>query len=195
MEKFYHQDIFAACPEQMKNSDVVFCWPPSNLTSLTRSMLRDIPYTDYVKQFFQYIDKIKPEFLYIVVMQSNQNLMLKECLERFPYVDIDHSYHHNRIGYSCNIIRCGQSTAAPHPKQKCSQETYISWLCKNVEFSQLADFSMRDGSTAFYAHRYHRDYAGMESRAEKIEDIKKRISDWDEMRVKKPIGRPRKVKK
>ena len=75
-------NIFDPLPDFMKKADVIFSDPPCSLTNIntfyTKADRNDHQsnFSDFEKRFFQCIDEIKPNKLFIEVFKSNKEYSL-----------------------------------------------------------------------------------------------------------------------
>lgn len=185
MSRIYRQDLTGPITEQLTEADCIYSNPPSCLSRLTiayNQAGKDCPYEMYeqfLDDFFRYIDAIQPDVLYIRVTASNRAAILAGCKARFSHVDVDLAYEQYRKRHRCWIIRCGKDGHAPAPERQVDVKTYIRWLCREVDFEQMADIWMADTTAGFNCHKLGKKFSGTAISQSVIDKLTAKINAWE----------------
>jgi len=162
----FAQDISQEMPEEMKQADCIYCKPPCSYNILSRQVASAVfdTYGAYVKRFFEYVDEIAPEYMYLQVTASNKEIFVEECKKRFKIVDIDEAYYNRNKKFRCWIIRCSNAKPAPNPEKivKC-----------------IADPVMQSAAIEFYAHKNEIKIVSRCSNQIHIDRLRDRVTEYD----------------
>ena len=178
-------DIYEECPEFLKEADCLFCDPPCSVGNLktfyTKADRTDYKetYEPFMDRFFKYVDEIQPKIMYVEVFASNKNAFIKECEKRFKYVTVDDSYYYHNKKNRCWIIRCGHEEEAPGPDNMIDEETYIRWICKNVDYKCIADPCIGRGLVGINSHKNEKKFVGTELNKKRLAILLQRIDDYN----------------
>lgn len=177
----FTQDISQEMPEEMKQADCIYCKPPCSYNILSRQVASAVfdTYGAYVKRFFEYVDEIAPEYIYLEVTASNRDIFVDECKKRFEAVDIDEAYYNRNKKFRCWIIRCSNAEPAPNLGKIVEVNTYIRWICKNTDFKCIADPVMQSAAIEFYAHKNEIKIVSLCSNQIHIDRLRERIAEYD----------------
>lgn len=177
----FTQDISQDMPEEMKQADCIYCKPPCSYNILSRQVVPAAfdTYGVYVKRFFEYVDEITPEYMYLEATASNRDVFVNECKKRFKVVDIDEAYYNRNKKFKCWIIRCSNAEPAPNPGKAVEVNTYIRHICKNSNFRCIADPVMQSAAIEFYAHKNEIKIVSLCSNQIHIDRLRDRIAEYD----------------
>lgn len=192
----FTQDISQEMPEEMKQADCIYCKPPCSYNVLSRQVASAVfdTYGAYVKRFFEYVDEIAPEYIYLEVTASNRDIFIDECKKRFEAVDIDEAYYNRNKKFRCWIIRCSNAEPAPNPGKIVEVNTYIRWICKNTDFKCIADPAMQSAALEFYTHKNEIKIVSLSSNQMHIDRLRDRIAEYDTKQAEKERKRLAKQK-
>lgn len=191
MDKIYRQDLTEPIPELLANADCVYSNPPGSLGRLIINYNNagiTCPYETYdafLDDFFQYIDRIQPDMLYVRVTASNMMSVLAGCKDRFSHIDVDLVYEHYRKQHRCWIIRCGRDEQAQDCGRDIDVHTYIRRLCRDVEFNCIADIWMTDITAGFNCYKRGKNFACMTMDPTAIDRLKAKIEAFELKQNKK----------
>ena len=187
----FTQDISQEMPEELRQADCIYCKPPCSYNILSRQAAPAAfdTYGAYVKRFFEYVDEIDPEYMYLQVTASNRDVFVDECKKRFSIVDIDEAYYNRNKKFRCWIIRCSNAEPSPNPGKIVEVNTYIRYICKNSEFRCIADPVMQSTAIGFYAHKNEMKSVSLCMSQIHIDRLRDRIAEYEEKRTKKTGGK------
>lgn len=188
-----NRDISEKMPEEIKQADCVYSKPPCNFNMLAGYYSRAgqampaayTTYGEFIKEYFESIDFIEPQLLYIEVTASNKEIIEQECKKRFPFVDTDAAYFNRNRKFKCWIIRCGTEEPAPGSSDIIEVNTYIRRLCKDVDFRCMADPMLHMDAAGFYCNKYEKKFYGIGVDRHVTEKLTTRIEQYEEKQAKK----------
>lgn len=183
----YEQDLTETWPGDVYDADCIYTNPPVNRALLAASYTRagaTMPaafktYDDYLDRFFAYIEASNPDTLYIETTGSNAGMIASRCTELYEYVDMDECYYNYRPNQECFVIRCAHDEPAPSPDRVMDTRSYMRWICKNVNFSRIADLNTADIRLEFLAHKNGKKFCCITKDRKKINALKKMITEYD----------------
>lgn len=177
----FTQDISQEMPEEMRQADCIYCKPPCSYNILSRQAASAAfdTYGAYVKRFFEYVDEISTEYIYLEVTASNRDIFVDECEKRFKVVSVDEAYYNRNKKFKCWIIRCSDTEPAPNPGRTVEVNTYIRYICKNSDFRCIADPTMQSAAIEFYAHKNEIKIISLSSNQMYIDRLRDRIAEYD----------------
>lgn len=183
----FAQDITQEIPEEMKQADYIYCKPPCSYNILSRQATPAAfdTYGAYVKRFFEYVDEIVPEYMYLQVTASNRDVFVDECRKRFGLVNIDEAYYNRNRKFKCWIIRCSDTEPAPNPGKTVEVNTYIRYICKNSDFRCIANPVMQSAAIEFYAHKNEIKIVSLCLNQMYIDRLRDRIAEYEEKQTRK----------
>ena len=161
-------NIFEPLPEFMSEADCIFCDPPcskGNINSFyTKADRTDyqVDYTPFARRFFQCIDEIKPQKLFVELFKSNKEFFKKKRKKRYKYTEMyETTYYHNKKN-KCYIIACSNEPIPDYPFQGMDEENVIEWICKNVQYECIGDLCMGQGLVGKHAFNNNKRFVGTE---------------------------------
>lgn len=183
----YERDLTETWPGDVYDADCIYTNPPVTYPLLAAKYARagvTMPaafktYDDYLDRFFAYIEASNPDTLYIETTGSNAGMIAARCTELYEYVDMDECYYNYRPHQECFVIRCGHDEPAPSPERVMDTRSYMRWICKNVNFSQIADLNTADIRLEFLAHKNGKKFCCITRDKKKINALKKMITEHD----------------
>ena len=183
----YERDLTETWPGDVYDADCIYTNPPVTYPLLAAKYARagvTMPvafktYDDYLDRFFVYIEASNPDTLYIETTGSNAGIIAARCTELYEHVDMDECYYNYRPNQECFVIRCGHDESAPSPERVMDTRSYMRWICKNVNFSQIADLNTADIRLEFLAHKNGKKFCCITRDKKKINALKKMITEHD----------------
>lgn len=183
----YERDLTETWPGDVYDADCIYTNPPVTYPLLAAKYARagvTMPaafktYDDYLDRFFTYIEASNPDTLYIETTGSNASMIAARCTELYEHVDMDECYYNYRPNQECFVIRCGHDESAPSPERVMDTRSYMRWICKNVNFSQIADLNTADIRLEFQAHKNGKKFCCITRDKKKINALKKMITEHD----------------
>lgn len=183
----YERDLTETWPGDVYDADCIYTNPPVTYPLLTAKYARagvTMPaafktYDDYLDRLFAYIEASNPDTLYIETTGSNASMIAARCTELYEHVDMDECYYNYRPNQECFVIRCGHDESAPSPERVMDTRSYMRWICKNVNFSQIADLNTADIRLEFQAHKNGKKFCCITRDKKKINALKKMITEHD----------------
>ena len=176
-------NIFDNLPKFMKLADCIFCDPPcskSNINSFyTKADRKDYQesYEPFQKRFFECIDEINPQKLYIEVFKSNKEYFINECNKRYKYVNIIDSKYYNKDKNKCWIIQCQNTEIQDKLKYKnLDEQIIIEKICKEENYNCIGDLCMGKGLVGYYANKYNKKFVGTEINKKRLAVLIERIN-------------------
>lgn len=165
----------------------IYCNPPAGISSLTETMHGQYAtYEEYITDLFQYIDSMQPQVLYIETGITNRELLLQTCRQRFQHVDVDECRAGYRTSRRCWVIRCGQSTPAPHPdRENMGTRGYIRWICKQEEITNITHIYMADGWLEFQGYKNEKKITSALKPGASPEWLKRMLDEYEKKQAKK----------
>lgn len=174
-------NIFDPLPEFMHNADVIFCDPPCSKGNLntfyTKADRTDYQesYMPFAERFFNCIDEISPDTVFIEVFASNHDYFLEQCKERFEYVKEYHTTYYHKADCKCYIIQASNTSNATYPFDGMDEETVIEYICEKVPFRCIGDLCMGRGLVGFNANKNGRYFVGTELNKKRLAVLLERI--------------------
>lgn len=161
-------DIFNPIPEFMKRADAVFSDPPCSLSNINSFYSkadideRQKSYQPFYQRFWEVIDEINPKYLFLEVFKSNRDSFIEACKSRYKNVMVHESMYYNKSSNKCWIIQASNEPLQDLDFSGIDEEKAIEKICRDSEYSCIADPCMGKGLVAFYANKYGRRFAGTE---------------------------------
>lgn len=177
-------DIFDKLPNFMKDADCLFCDPPCSLININ-SFYTKAERTDYQtsfdpfkERFFDCVDKINPNNLFLEVFKSNKESFLKKVKERYPYVQIyENTYYHNKKN-KCWIIQGTRKEKDLIDLNGIDEETAIEKVCKEVDYKCIGDLCMGRGLVGYNAFKNNKRFVGTEINKKRLAVLVDNITNY-----------------
>lgn len=174
-------NIFDPLPSFMKQADCIFCDPPcskANINSFyTKADRTDYQesYEPFAKRFFECVDEIAPNTVFIEVFASNHALFLEECKKRFEYVKEYNATYYHKEDCKCWIIQASNVSNATYPFEGKDEQDIIEYICEKVPYNCIGDLCMGRGLVGFYANKNGRYFVGTELNKKRLAVLLERI--------------------
>lgn len=163
-------DIFDPLPEFMKEADVVFCDPPYNQSALSSYYTKaGVPkradgFEGFFYRFIECLDIIDAKLVILEVGNAQTPMYLKALHDIYKHIIIKPSYYYGNKSQTCTII-CASNEPIPEALENLpfmDEEKVIEYICKNIEYSCIADPCMGKGLVGYYSNKYGKRFVGTE---------------------------------
>lgn len=177
-------DIFNPLPEFMKNADVLFCDPPYNQSCLksyyTKAGLEKKPdsFESFFFRLFECIEEISPRLIFLEVGCKQSEMYEFFLKNRYKTVVKMDSYYYGNRSNKC-VILCASNDEIPScilSMPFMDEEKVIEYICKNVEYSCIADPCMGKGLVAYYSNKYGKKFVGTELNPKRLAVCVERVT-------------------
>ena len=178
----YERDLTETWPGDVYDADCIYTNPPVTYPLLAAKYARaGVTMPAAFKTYDDYLDieASNPDTLYIETTGSNASMIAARCTELYEHVDMDECYYNYRPNQECFVIRCGHDESAPSPERVMDTRSYMRWICKNVNFSRIADLNTADIRLEFLAHKNGKKFCCITKDRKKIDALKKMITEYD----------------
>ena len=177
-------DIFDDLPIFMKNIDVLFTDLPYNQNLLTNFSNRQpisekntILFDDFIKRYFECVEEIKPEILFIEIGKEHLAEIIIECKKRFKYVTFYNNYYYNNKNNYCYIVHSTNNFKQSKFKElnNVDEENAIETICKQNNQKIVGDLCIGKGLVAYYSNKYKGRFLGTELNLDRLLIAKERV--------------------
>lgn len=175
-------NIFDPLPSFMKQADCIFCDPPcsrANINSFyTKADRTDhqTSYEPFAVRFFECIDEIAPNTVFLEVFAANYDFFLAECKKRFEYVKVYSVTYYHKSECNCWIIQASNVSNATYPFNGMDEQEVIEYICEKTPYHCIGDLCMGRGLVGFYANKNGRYFVGTELNKKRLAVLLERIA-------------------
>lgn len=162
-------NIFDPLPDFMKKADCVFCDPPcsqANINSFyTKADRTDYQtsYDPFENRFFECIEEIKPDTLFIELFAQNAAKFSERCGDMFDDTHVYETTYYHKKDCRCYIIACSNRIDVHNlPFDGMDEEDVIAWIGKNVDYKCIGDPCMGRGLVGWHSYINGKPFVGTE---------------------------------